>query len=301
MVATHASYPEERMSHGIDDLHGSSAILKGASLSQEELDRLCVHCEDSDSSGDDNALYRVRRTRANLGGGLSQEELDSMCVDCGDDDSSEGDYNEPDAWQKQLDALSVTEDGGIESSPPVVSEAFLLRVRRSRCFLGEESAKVLLANAKAAWKVELPKEIDPEDGDVEEATTASGSSSPVHRRISGLSQEALDALCATSEDTEEPSSPEGSESLLLQVRRKRFYVGSEAADAFAAEAMAKALDNEEVKDSSECNSEALVVTKKGKPVGLCIDVERAGEFEDLMKQVPSPSRSQRSPKKIDVA
>jgi hypothetical protein len=255
------------------------------SLSQEELDKLCVDNEGSDSSSDDDALLRVRRARAKQVGGLSQAELDSMCIDCSDDDDSEDCFCSADTLQNHLDALSVTEDGACETVTPILSEAFLLRVRRSRCFLGAKSTEVLFSSVMP----KLPKD------DVEEATTASGSSSPPsepRRWPSGLSQETLDALDTACEDTDEP---EGLDSLLLQVRRKRFYLGEDSANTFAVDTMAETsgmeLAREEpviVSDSSECHTEGQMAVK-GKPVDLCIDCSEVVDV--LVDQIPSPLRN----------
>jgi|Transcript_36791 hypothetical protein len=318
MVAVQALSTEEGVPRGFNDLLcGSALSMSGQSfsqeeldklcvvqrkseqsLSQEELDKLCVDNEGSESSSDDDALLRVRRSRAKQVGGLSQAELDSMCIDCSDDDSEDC-FCSADTLQNHLDALSVTEDGACETVAPILSEALLLRVRRSRCFLGAKSTDVLFSSVMP----KLPKD------DVEEATTASGSLSPPsepRRCSSGLSQETLDALCTACEDTDEPNSPTGLDSLLVQVRRKRFYLGDDSANSFAEDAMAetsgKELAQEEpvvVSDASECHTGGHMPVK-GKPVDLCID---CCEVVDVrVDQIPSPLRNamKRRPS-LDVA
>lgn len=98
MVAVQALSTEEGVSRGFNDLLcGSALSMSGQSLSQEaldkpcvmqrkseqslsqeELDKLCVDNEGSESSSDDDALLRVRRSRAKQVGGLSQAELEAQ-------------------------------------------------------------------------------------------------------------------------------------------------------------------------------------------------------------------------------
>merc|ERR1719482_718430 len=79
-----------------------------------------------------------------------------------------------------------------------------------------------------------------------------GSPSP---RVMGLTQNELDSLIVSAEDSEdasEPHSPEGSEAFLLRVRRTRRFLGDEAADALVLDALSKVPEaNRQCQDASE--------------------------------------------------
>lgn len=149
--------------------------------------------------------------------------------------------------QADLDALSV----GVADSEPTSPEgpAGLLRqLRRTRRFGGAEAAQALAADA-AAKASRAPM-------NVSDATNEASM-----RPSFGLSQESLDALSITAnEDVEEILSPKCSEAFLLSVRRRRHFMGNEAADALIMDAMSK---GSEVASQDKDASDETTTTASG--------------------------------------
>jgi len=125
--------------------------------------------------------------------------------------------------QLELDKLlgvGADEDSD-EPESPEGSEDLILRTKRTRHFIGSEAADALIMNATRKVHREVSDEI------------------AVVSKSGGLSQDELDALSTSaSEDAaSKPGSP--SDASLFCVRRRRHFMGSEAADAFASDALSQ--------------------------------------------------------------
>jgi hypothetical protein len=264
-----------------EGMSSSIANEEAAGLSQMDLDRLCVGEDSSESEqGDDQDLAQARRCRFYRGAGYSQEELDAMCI-AGSDDESVG----------SVEAQSETS--------PCRSSDFLLRIKRTRSYLGNDAADALIT--AAVTKLERSAlHADIED----ETTSASGSLSPPQsassRGFSGLSQAELDTLCTTTcELGDECNSVEEPESLLLQVRRKRCFISDEAAENFASDIMAKAEGADHVEHRWDRHA-SCGLTEKGKGRNLCIDIRETEDIAILLQEVPTPQQKTPNSGKLTI-
>jgi hypothetical protein len=114
--------------------------------------------------------------------------------------------------QNELDALAVTAQQKCEVSSLEASEPFLLRVRRTRHFMGDEAADALVSEAmsKEHDGNDQDKDVDGQGSD--DVSTASGSMSlPWSRFASGLSQEMLDTMSVCEEEAQAQPCSSGEE------------------------------------------------------------------------------------------
>lgn len=186
-------------------------------LSQGELDALCVS-DDQDSpelstpEEPGELLFRSRRRRHFVG----PEDAEAFARDVASKMQCDLMDNVGGLSQEELDALAYSADE--EDSPSAdQSDAFPLKVRRTRHFISEEAASTLIAEAVSSAQ----KEEDAKEADVAAsascASTGTGSASlPLFKEVSSmssagagpLSQAELDAMCVEdSEGGDEPSPP----------------------------------------------------------------------------------------------
>lgn len=310
-------------------------------LSQTELDAMCAGNEDTDDTGDEREVgmqLQTRRLRAFRGGdaalafakeaferrisssyscsqrGLSQAALDALAVHAGDEGDEEssieaqllairrkrsfqGDMRTDDfdvglteevlpaATRNNLNGLTQAELNSLSVAAPeeetgslsdVASEASLLHIRRLRAFKGK---------AEAASFVETRR------------FKAQDSSGP------GLSQDALNDLCINepTESVDTQNSPSHPEAQLLHVRRMRAFLGSDAANSFAEDALNKAMvsETQTAETSSTCCTPRTSSTRRNSGVGsallpvsrLCLDVDaKSPSAASPNARIASPSR-----------
>jgi len=199
---------------------GSSSLPSGG-LSQAELDALSICAGEEpelpcSNEGTETYLFQVRRRRHFMG----REQADALVLDTASLEKDAGDGSLSLAAgglsQAELDALTVGAEEASEPGSPEGSEAFLLRVRRARHFLGEEAAAVLVLDATSKMPVAKAASEETEStasGGV--SLTASAFYSKQSSDLStGLSQEELDALCiSANEEPVQPCSPNASQKM----------------------------------------------------------------------------------------
>jgi len=243
-------------------------------LSQTALDALSVRAnieleEAPSDDGEEAFLHQVRRKRHFMG----CEQADTLITDAmskmaGAAESASRPVGA--LSQEELDALSVS---AVEADEPESPAGFLLQVRRARHFKGNEAADAMIALAMTP-EVTSPKQED-------DIAMSDRPSMKV-----GLSQADLDALTISAEES---CSDESAEESLVQIRRRRHFMGREQADALVSgstskrarakkqEAMA-GLSQEELDTMAVTTEEAEPSSPKSSDSSFHLRVRRARHF-----------------------
>jgi len=211
---------------------GHSSPPIGGGLSQAELDGLSVGANEEFQQPDalegvGESLLRVRRRRHFMDRQQMDDEQAEAFIHEPTSKIREGNEVAAGLSQEVLDSIAVCATDG-EPCSPEGSDSGLYRIQRARHFMGEEVAQALMSVAASKHGTNVG---------------------------SGLSQEELDTLSVSVEDVGDE--PRSGDSFLLQVRRKRFFMGREAADDLVhqvSESMANDAAEDEVGDDGSGRS-----------------------------------------------